>query len=155
MRQQYVIEINEKNELIINEFAELDKDAMSLLCEEKYKMDDIEASLEKGKNFLIAAIRTKNMYPIGLYADKIADAIIEFFEIPGETKKTLFFDDSDLLTKISKTPDIEDEIEKDGVELDDILEDTLDDDFETEEKIKDIKSSLKVEDDALTLNEDA
>ena len=102
MRQQYVIEINEKNELIINEFAELDKDAMSLLCEEKYKMDDIEASLEKGKNFLIAAIRTKNMYPIGLYADKIADAIIEFFEIPGETKKTLFFDDSDLLPKFQK-----------------------------------------------------
>jgi len=156
MRQKYVIEISEKNELFIHEFAELDKDSMSLLCEETYKMEEIEAAIEKGKNALISAIRTKNMYPIGLYADKIADSIIEFFEIPGETQKTLFFDDSDLLTKISKIPEPEEEIKDDGVELDDILEDNLDDDFaETEEKIKGIKNSLKVEDDTLTLDEDA
>ena len=156
MRQQYVIEIREKKELFIHEFAELDKDIMSLLCEETYKMEEIEAAIEKGKDALIDTIRTKNMYPIGLYADKIADSIIEFFEIPGETQKTLFFDDSDLLTKISKNPDPEEDIEEDGVDLDDILEDDLDDDFdETEEKIKGIKTSLKVESDILTLDEDA
>ncbi|VEN73729.1 hypothetical protein EPICR_20198 [Candidatus Desulfarcum epimagneticum] len=159
MRQKYVIEINKKNKMTIQEFAELDKDIMSLLCEEKYDMEEIEAAIAKDESALVDAIRTKNLYPIGVYADKMADAIVELVASPagedGKRAKTLLFDDSDLLTRIPEEPDVEDEISDEDVELDDMLDEGLDKDFETEEKIKDIKTSLKVEDDILNVDDSA
>ncbi len=149
MRQKYVIEINEKTLMTIQELAELDKDSMSLLCEEKYKMEEIETAIKKGKKILLDTIRTKNMYPIGIYADKIADAVIRLFESAGEEKETLFFDDADLLSKEPEEPDVKEEIEEEAAELDDVLEDDLENDSENEKKTKGIKNSTKTEDDPL------
>eukprot|EP01008_Symbiontida_sp_HLA12_P000610 NODE_1608_length_576_cov_2.854305_g1594_i0.p2 GENE.NODE_1608_length_576_cov_2.854305_g1594_i0~~NODE_1608_length_576_cov_2.854305_g1594_i0.p2 ORF type:complete len:133 (-),score=66.12 NODE_1608_length_576_cov_2.854305_g1594_i0:176-547(-) len=114
-------------------------------------MEKIEAAIAKEESSLVAAIRTKNLYPIGVYADKLADAIVEIIASPpekdGKKTKTLLFDDADLLTRIPEEPDVEDEISEEEVELDDMLDEGLDKDFEGEEKIKDIKTSLKVVED--------
>ena len=48
MKQKYVILRSENNtELTIKEYAELDKDVMSLLCEETYDNNRIEAAMKE------------------------------------------------------------------------------------------------------------
>ena len=78
MKQKFaLIKDDTKKALIIKEYAELDKEILSLLCEETYADQKIESAIALGKAALIAAIRTHNMYPPGIYAEKMADAIIE------------------------------------------------------------------------------
>ena len=74
MKQKYVILKNdEKNELIIQEYAELDKEMLSLLCEESYNGPFIESAISAGKDALIVALRTQNLYPPGLFAARSGD----------------------------------------------------------------------------------
>ena len=69
MKQKYLIMKNdEKDKLIIRELGELDKDMYSLLCEEIYDSENIKSAVAKGKTTLISALRTENLFPIGIYA---------------------------------------------------------------------------------------
>jgi len=72
MKQKYHIFINyKKNELLIKEFAELEKiDVYTLLCEEIYDVENIKSAMSEGKKALITAIRSINFYPPALYAEK-------------------------------------------------------------------------------------
>ena len=92
MRQKYEIVRDDDNKrLIIREFAELDKDVMSLLCEETYDKKAIKSAMALGRDTLIAALRTKNLYPPGMYAGKIAETVVELY---GAKDKTAAFDHS-------------------------------------------------------------
>ena len=56
MRQKYEIVRDDDNKrLIIREFAELDKDVMSPLCEETYDRKSIKSAITLGRDALIAA----------------------------------------------------------------------------------------------------
>ena len=126
MKQKYSIsKDNESSILTIKEFAELDKGMFSLIFEETYENTMIEAAIESGKDALISAIRTPNLYPIAEYAEKIADTIIEYFEkTPAEEPVELVFNDIKLMQKEKKeTPETEDEK---SVEIDDLLDDVSD-----------------------------
>ena len=69
MKQKYLILNDKENKQIkIQEFAELNKEALSLLCEETYDYQTIKSAISAGKDTLIAALRTNNMYPPGIYA---------------------------------------------------------------------------------------
>ena len=66
MKQKYPIIKDKKNkQLIIREFAELDKEILSLLCEETYEQKMIVAAIKSGQENLISALRTNNLYPPG------------------------------------------------------------------------------------------
>ncbi len=66
MKQKYTIIKDQKNkQLIIREFAELDKAILSLLCEETYEQKMIVAAIKSGQENLISALRTNNLYPPG------------------------------------------------------------------------------------------
>ena len=53
MRQKYEIVRDDDNKrLIIREFAELDKDVMSLLCEETYDKKSIKSAMTLGRDAL-------------------------------------------------------------------------------------------------------
>ncbi|MDA3895331.1 MAG: hypothetical protein PF482_04170 [Desulfobacteraceae bacterium] len=126
MKQKYsIFKDNESSILTIKEFAELDKGMYSLIFEETYENAMIEAAIEDGKDALISAIRTPNLYPIAEYAEKIADTIIEYFEkTPAEEPVELVFNDIKLMQKEKKeTPETEDEK---SVEIDDLLDDDSD-----------------------------
>ncbi len=124
MKQKYLIsKDNGKDKLVIREFAELDKEMFSLLCEEVYDDEAIESSIAKGKASLISTLRTQNMYPSGSYADKIAESVITIYGSEKNQSTELFFDDIDLLTKDQKKPEVVKVIEKEPVEIDELLED--------------------------------
>jgi len=150
MKQKYAIVRDDKNkQLIVREFAELDKEILSLLCEETYADKRIRAAIRKGREELIAALRTKNLYPPGIYAKKIADAVKELYATKGKDSAELFFNDLELLAQANepKAKVAEAPVEEPDAEMDELLEDDFESDYEDEGQPKKLDSSLKIADD--------
>ena len=150
MKQKYTIIKDAKNkQLIIREFAELDKQMLSLLCEETYEQKVIRAAIKKGKDDLIATLRTNNLYPPGIYAEKIADAIKNLYAVKDKESEDLFFDDLELLAheEEPEPKDAEEPVEAQAEDVDEILEDDLESGYEDNNQIKKMDSSLKIADD--------
>ncbi len=146
MKQKYsILKDDEKNKLIIREYAELDKEIFSLLCEEIYDNESIESAMAKGKETLISTLRTKALFPINIYAEKIAEAVINMYEHDNDQSVELFFNDLDILTKDRGAPVVEVEVESDPPEIDELLEgDISDSDLDDDSEIKNITRPIKV-----------
>jgi len=150
MKQKYLILNDRENKQIkIQEFAELNKETLSLLCEEAYDYKTIKSAISIGKDALIAALRTNNMYPPGIYANQIADAVIDIHKSKEQESVELFFDDINLLTKSRKAIKIagQDDDDDESADLVEMLEDDYDDAYSEKDEIKKIDSSLKIADD--------
>jgi hypothetical protein len=107
------------------------------------------AAIKSGKEELISTLRTNNLYPPGIYANKIADAVQELYATKGKESEELFFDDLELLAR-SNEPEpkkAEKPVENQDEELDDLLEDDFESDYEGEDPPKKMDSSLKIADD--------
>jgi predicted transcriptional regulator len=114
MRQKFIIKNNPKSELNIKEYANLDREqknnllksnqeSFSLLYEETYEKELILSAIGKGKKNLISTIRTHNMYPIIIYAEKIADSVIELYNnnnTENNLSVELLFDDKEFLDSV-------------------------------------------------------
>ncbi len=129
MRQKYVVQRNDRQrELTIREFANLereykyndlvaaDKEFFSLLCEETYEQDQLRAAIKTGREGLISFLRTRNLYPIGRYVEKIADSIMVLLESDRHHSFELLFDDKELIESRSEPPDA------DGIEIGRLIE---------------------------------
>ena len=148
MKQKYSIYKDTQNKkLIIKEYAELDKEILSLLCEETYSDDTIVVAIQNGEETLVRALRTRNMYPPSTFATKIATAVISLYESSEEQSMEIMFDDKELFEKEEAPIESEDSVDADSEDIDELLDDEIDDDYEDKKLIKDLKSSLKVADD--------
>ena len=148
MKQKYeFIKDTEKDILILREYAELDKDILSPLCEEQYDIKTIEAAMAKGKDMLMAALRTKNMYPPGLYAEKIADVVTEFLGAADQDNAELLFNDIDLLKLEREQEALELAAVEEADNIDDLLseDDEFDENFDNGDDLKGV-GSIKVAD---------
>lgn len=148
MKQKYSLHKDADNKtLTIKEYAELDKEILSLLCEETYEDDVVKACINKGTEALIQALRTRNMYPPRTFAQKIADSVVRLYSSAGEKSIDIFFDDREFFGSDEKVKDSEDRLETTATDLDDLLDDDIDDVYEDKKIIKNLNSSLKVADD--------
>ena len=148
MKQKYLIINDKKNKQFkIQEFAELNKETLSLLCEEAYDYKTIKSAVSAGKDALISTLRTNNLYPPGIYAEKIAYAIVQLHKSKDEESVELFFDDINLLNKKRQSSGTTVQLEDDSADLDEMLEDDFDDDYPEKNGLKKMESSLKIEDD--------
>ena len=139
MKQKYLIsKENDQKKLTIKEFAELNKERLSLLCEEEYDNEIIKSAISKGKEALISELRTNNMYPPGVYAEKIAQAVIDIFGSKESQSIELSFNDIDLLIKEQAPSEDIDEIESSADDIDELIGDNL------EEKVVDKNVKEKV-----------
>ncbi len=151
MKQKYLIFKNsEKNKLIIREFAELNKEKFTLLCEEAYDDEMIEVAIEKGVNTLISKLRTQNMYPIGHYAKKIAESVTTMYVSGDKQSVELFFDDNDLLTETQKPDTGFDALADESSDLDELLDENVDDSDTNQNVPEKIQSVIKIADDDST-----
>ncbi len=93
MKHKYLILKNdEKIELTIQEFAELEKrDEYTLLGEETYNGGTVTSAISKGKKTLISILRTINLYPPSLYAAKIAESVMNLYNSTSDQSIALFF----------------------------------------------------------------
>jgi hypothetical protein len=158
MKHKYTISRDpEKGCLILREYGELDKEMMSFLCEASYNDEAVQTAITKGKDALVTVLRTENMYPPNLYADKIADSVVAVYDTENDTQSTeIIFDDLDWLTKDQEgyvieedvvDEDNDDDIDDDADEnIDELLEDNFEDDFGNDDGLK-LDSPLKIADD--------
>ena len=149
MKQKYQITKNTKTrQLIIQEYAVLtgtmrrkdfpgtQDDEFSLLCEETYETQSVNNAISEGKSSLIGLLRTRHLFPIGLYMDKIADTVIALFAAKGEQSEMLVFDDKEFIYGDPVEEAIEEEIdEEDEVESTDDLDGLLKDDIKIKESV--------------------
>jgi hypothetical protein len=148
MKQKYaILRDDEQKTLVLREYAELDKEMMSLLCEETYPQEKIEAALKEGQQAVINTIRTNNMYPPVMFANAIAEAIGGILADGGNPSAELFFDDKDLFNQNIVLPpeETEEDVDED-VDVDTLLDDNIDDDFEDDKVLTDLKTSIQVSD---------
>lgn len=109
MKQRYFISRDEKtSELTIEEYAvvagntkrheisAIARNDFTLLCTETYEGKLIKKAISEGKEALVTALRTDNLYPIGTYANVIADSVMEIYGKNDNFSKELLFDDLDL-----------------------------------------------------------
>ena len=144
MKQKYlIIKDKEKKQIKIQEFAELNKEMLSLLCEEAYDYKIIKYALFSGPETLISALRTNNLYPPGIYAEKIASAVAELYKSKDRDSMELFFDDINLLAKNRKIAKVAEQVEDESADVDEMLEDSFEDTFEDKDDLKKIDSPLK------------
>jgi len=155
MKQKYLILNDKANKQIkIQEFAELNKEMLSLLCEEAYDYKTIKSAISAGKEELIAALRTNNLYPPGIYAVQIADAVIDLHQSKEQESVGLFFDDKNLLIKTQKPIKVVELTEEEPAALDEMLEEDFDDSYNGKDEIKKNDPSLKFVDDNLVDGDD-
>ena len=149
MKQKYSIHKDtEKQRLVIKEYGELNKEILSLLCEESYPQDVVQEAIAAGKEALVKVLRTRNMYPPGVFANSIADLVITLYASEGEQSTEIMLDDKEFFegNEMEAAPE-EEEVEGDEDDIDSVLEDDIDEVYEDKKMIKDLKSTLKVADD--------
>ncbi len=153
MKQKYAITKDGKTDQIrIQEFAELDKDSFSLVCEETYDRKKIKAAAAEGKEPLIQVLRTPNLYPASEYADKIAESVKNLFFQSDQDSVELEFDDIEALRSEKETAESGD----DSIALDELLEDEIEDkDDSSEDGSEDSEDEEDSTDDAPFSDEDS
>ena len=145
MKQKYlVINDKENKQIKILEYAELNKEMLSLLCEESYDYKTLKSAITAGSDTLIATLRTNNLYPPGIYAKQIASAVTDLYKSKDRDSLELFFDDINLLAQNRKSVEIAEQIEDDPADLDEMLEDGFEDTIDDKNDLKKIDSSIKV-----------
>ncbi len=144
MKQKLTIfKDTESKTLIVKEYAELEKETQSLLCKESYSLQNIEEAIKAGREALIVALRTNNLYPPAIYIDQIAQAVETIAQSKDQNTTDLFFDDIDLMgipldgNPLDNLHDVEEEA------VDDLLDDDVDEALDKGIEIK----SLKIADD--------
>jgi len=146
MKQKYVIELDqERNHLILKEFAELDKDILSFLCQQSYDMGAIENAIGDGKPALITALRTDNMYPPTVYASEIAERVMTMLSSSDKDPQEILFDASTFLGKESDEALTADDVEDEEEGIEDLLKGDIEEKYEGK-NIKKLNSSIKIAD---------
>ena len=150
MKQKYLILNDKENKQIkIQEFAELNKEELSLLCQEAYDYETIESAISNGKDALVTALRTNNMYPPGIYAEQIAEAVMDLNSSAERESIELFFDDINLLTRSREGVKVSEHVEEEteDSDLDEMLGEDFDDGYPEKEELEQNDSPLQIEDD--------
>ncbi|MDD2603459.1 MAG: hypothetical protein PHF66_01450 [Desulfobacteraceae bacterium] len=147
MKQKYVISREaDPQRLVIKEYAELDKEMFFLLCEEQYPEESIRTAMAEGADALIAAFRTRNFYPTYAFATRIAEAIAALLKQDGGEPIEVVIDDAEFLNRRRNEPAPRPDTEEEAEDIDDLLDDAVEEEFEDID-IDKINSGLKIADD--------
>ena len=143
MKQRFSISRNTGGEkIVIKEYAELDKGAFSLLCEESYEVEAVEAALEKGSDLVIALLRTESFFPTNDFAEKLSAGLMDYIKQGGSDLVTIDAADSECISSSSKEVPEEVNGSVDGLlEMDG--EDIIDDD----EPVEKLEAPIKIAED--------
>jgi hypothetical protein len=146
MKQKYVISREaDPQRLVIKEYAELDKEIFSLLCQEQYPEESLRKALSQGTDTLITSFRTRNFYPTYAFATRIAEAITTLLNQDGEEPIEVVIDDSEFLNRRRTEPALRPDTEEEAEDIDDLLDDAVEEEFEDID-IDKINSGLKIAD---------
>ena len=134
MRQKFLIQRDDSDSVLtikesanldreykVSEMIKLDKELFSLLGEETYDRKTMKSAIKKGKSDLILTLRTHNMYPIGIYAEKIAESVIELYDSKNNRSVEILFDDKEFLE--SRVKSVEESVgSEEPLKIDSLIE---------------------------------
>lgn len=157
MIQKFVIlKNNETNKLIIREFADLEKNKFSLLCEETYDGETIESALKKGKKFLVSILRTVNLFPSGICAEKIADSVIDLYGSENKPSTEFIVNDLDMIEIKKVKPKPVNYAEKKSGQINELLKNSDNESSVEQDELKNIHSAINISgDDSLDIEKDS
>lgn len=147
MKQKFTISRGESDgRMMIQEYAELDKDILSLLCKESYEQDAVAAALSRNLEELVSVLRTRNLYPTRFAAEKISEGVARYLESGGPVE--VLIDDAECLGNNEACAVIED-MSEESSEIDGLLtdDDEMEDSYDEDIDIDKINSSIKIADD--------
>ncbi len=148
MKHKYIIQKNRADEAFsIKEYAELDKEMFSFVCEEKYDTKLFQDLLTKGTKSFLTLLRTQNFFPPKQFVERIVQSIVPLLESAEQDSVELLCDDAEFLPRNSKVARASGEIEKDAEPLDNFIEeeDSLETDFDDTVNTRDGVVSIKVD----------
>lgn len=157
MIQKFVIlKNNETNKLIIREFADLEKNKFSLLCEETYDGETIESALKKGKKFLVSILRTVNLFPSGICAEKIADSVIDLYGSENKPSTEFIVNDLDMIEIKKVKPKPVNYGKKESGQINELLKNSDNESSVEQDELKNIHSAINISgDDSLDIEKDS
>lgn len=157
MIQKFVIlKNNETNKLIIREFADLEKNKFSLLCEETYDGETIESALKKGKKFLVSILRTVNLFPSGICAEKIADSVIDLYGSENKPSTEFIVNDLDMIEIKKVKPKPVNYGKKKSEQINELLKNSDNESSVEQDELKNIHSAINISgDDSLDIEKDS
>ena len=127
MEQKYVVELDrEQNRLTIREYAALEKEIFSLLFEETYDTEKIEAAIENGENAVLDALRTPSLYPVRPNAKQLVRCVLDLFQADDPQATEIFIDEKDFLGQ--QEEELEDSVEDLAEDTEEALDEVIDDD---------------------------
>ena len=137
---------------MIQEYAELNKDIFSPVCESTYEARQIEEVAARGDEAVIAKMRTLNFFPPSSFSERIAQRLAELMASDEQGMVEVYCDDSEFLTKslggVESFEKVEDEEEEEDI-LDDFIDDDLSDGFDDDVKSDGKGSAIDIEEDVL------
>ena len=149
MKQKFIISGKDDGKrLVITEYAEIDKDVFSVLCEETYDVETLQAAAKEGIHELAGAFRTRHFFPPVSAAMKIAEGLQDFMASEEKSPAEILIDETESLEHYEEPLDIIDDLETEEDQLDDLLDDTVDV-YDEEIGIKKINSSIQMDEDEL------
>jgi hypothetical protein len=143
MKQRFSISRSIGGEkIVIKEYAELDKGAFTLLCEESYEVETVEAALEKGSHLVIALLRTESLFPTNYFAEKLTAGLMDYIKQGGSDLVTIDADDSECISSSSK--EVPGEV---NGSVDGLLEVDGDDIIDDDEPVEKLEAPIKIAED--------
>ena len=143
MKQRFSISRDTHDEkIVIREYAELDKGAYSLLCEESYAVASIEAAMAKGPSHVLTLMRTESFFPTSFFAEKLVDTLAGYLQQGNTEVVKIEADDTECIQGLSKAVPVE---ESDS--LDDLLEVDDEEIIDAEEPVGKLDVPIKIAED--------
>ncbi|ABW69019.1 hypothetical protein [Desulfosudis oleivorans] len=122
MKQQFLVARGEaKTDLLIREFAELEKNETSLVGEHVFKVSDLKKAAQAGLGELITRLRTADFFPPAFLAEKLAQGVMEMLKDAGKESVEVLVDDMTVM-KDQEADFVDDELDDDE-DIDELLED--------------------------------
>ena len=147
MKQKYIISKSEDGkQLTIKEFAEIDKDIFSPLCEVHYSMKAVRSAIASGPDQFADIIRNRNFFPPITTAQQIFAEMDALSGLDKNESIEIFTNDVDILAAKNDSLDAIGNLEEDTEELDELLDDNVDV-FDDKISVQKLNTSIKVDDD--------
>jgi len=146
MKQRFSISRNTGGEqIVIKEYAELDKGVYSLLCEASYAVQAVKAALAKGPWHVITLLRTESFFPTSYFAQKLTASLDDFLQQESGDTIKIEVDDAECIRTLSKVV-----ADEENGRIDDLLDVDADEIIEDDQPVGKLDAPIKIAEDETT-----
>jgi len=143
MKQRFSISRNTGGEqIVIKEYAELDKGVYSLLCEESYAIQAVQAALAKGPGYVITLLRTESFFPTSYFAEKLTASLDAYLKQENGDPINIEADDAECIRNLGKDMPAEE-----NGRIEDLLDVDGDDIVEDDQPVEKLDAPIKIAED--------